>query len=182
MTPSNPDTNAVTNYQQSIYKMSNRSGVLFSPLRPPILPPVLYGTSFNTRATPSYSAANEYPRRKRVMNVELGAKIDSGRSAHEHLSFALFRGVKLNGRSATLTRCCSTSPCCPASVTPPAPRPTIVAITLRWEVFGSYTWIWDAEIGQGCGRRREGAGRRPSLDLETPGHPGAPTDHREVVC
>ncbi len=155
----NLTTNAVTNYQQSIYKMSNRFGVLFQPSDRHSFH-LSYGTSFNTSGdTYSYSAANVDTPPEKSMNVELGAKIDS---ADRRMStrLALFRGVKLNERN--------TDPLLNIAVLSGKRHATgfetdvIGKITPRWEVFGSYTWIWDAEIDKGA-EGAEGVGRRPSL-------------------
>ncbi|MDD3328956.1 MAG: TonB-dependent siderophore receptor [Zoogloea sp.] len=155
----NLGTNAVTNYQQSIYKMSNRFGVLFQPSDRHSFH-LSYGTSFNTSGdTYSYSNATVNTPPEKSMNVELGAKIDS---ADRRMSsrFALFRGVKLNERN--------TDPLLNIAVLSGKRHATgfetdvIGRITPRWEIFGSYTWIWDAEIDKGA-QGAEGEGRRPSL-------------------
>ena len=155
----NLTTNAVTNYQQSIYKMSNRFGVLFQPSDRHSFH-LSYGTSFNTSGdTYSYSAANVNTPPEKSMNVELGAKIDS-EDRRMSTRFALFRGVKLNERN--------TDPLLNIAVLSGKRHATgfetdvIGKITPRWEVFGSYTWIWDAEIDKGA-EGAEGVGRRPSL-------------------
>jgi len=73
---------------------------------------------------------------------------------------ALFRGVKLNERN--------TDPLIPVAVLSGKRHATgfetdvIGKITPRWEIYGSYTWIWDAEIDKGA-EGAEGQGRRPSL-------------------
>ena len=159
-------TNAVTNYQQSIYKMSNRFGLLFQPSDRHSFH-LSYGTSFNTSGdTYSYSTATVNTPPEKSMNVELGAKIDS---ADRRMSsrFALFRGVKLNERN--------TDPLLNIAVLSGKRHATgfetdvIGKITPRWEVYGSYTWIWDAEIDKGA-EGTEGEGRRPSL---IPKHQGS---------
>lgn len=155
----NLTTNAITNYQQSIYKMSNRFGVLFQPTDRHSFH-LSYGTSFNTSGdTYSYSAVNVNTPPEKSMNVELGAKIDS---ADRRMSsrFALFRGVKLNERN--------TDPLLNIAVLSGKRHATgfetdvIGKITPRWELYGSYTWIWDAEIDKGA-EGAEGVGARPSL-------------------
>ena len=155
----NLTTNAITNYQQSIYKMSNRFGVLFQPSDRHSFH-LSYGSSFNTSGdTYSYSAANVNTPPEKSMNVELGAKIDS-EDRRMSSRFALFRGVKLNERN--------TDPLLNIAVLSGKRHATgfetdvIGKITPRWEVFGSYTWIWDAEIDKGA-EGAEGVGRRPSL-------------------
>ncbi|MDD3355205.1 TonB-dependent siderophore receptor [Zoogloea sp.] len=162
----NLNTGAVTNYQQSIYKMSNRFGVLFQPSERHSFH-LSYGTSFNTSGdTYSYSAQNVNTPPEKSMNVELGAKIDS---ADRRMStrFALFRGVKLNERN--------TDPLLNIAVLSGKRHATgfetdvIGKITPRWEVYGSYTWIWDAEIDKGA-EGAEGQGQRPSL---IPKHQGS---------
>ncbi len=155
----NANTGAVTNYQQAIYKMSQRYGVLYQPSDRHSFH-LSYGTSFNTSGdTYSYSAQNVNTPPEKSMNVELGAKIDS---ADRRMSsrFALFRGVKLNERN--------TDPLLNIAVLSGKRHATgfetdvIGKLTPRWEVYGSYTWIWDAEIDKGA-EGAEGQGRRPSL-------------------
>ncbi|KAB2962454.1 MAG: TonB-dependent siderophore receptor [Zoogloea sp.] len=155
----NLGTNAVTHYQQSIYKMSQRFGVLFQPSDRHSFH-LSYGTSFNTSGdTYSYSAANVNTPPEKSMNVELGAKIDS-EDRRMSTRLALFRGVKLNERN--------TDPLLNIAVLSGKRHATgfetdvIGKITPRWEVFGSYTWIWDAEIDKGA-EGAEGVGQRPSL-------------------
>ena len=155
----NLTSGAVSNYQQSIYKMSNRFGVLFQPSDRHSYH-LSYGTSFNTSGdTYSYSAATVNTPPEKSMNLELGAKIDS-EDRRMSSRFALFRGVKLNERN--------TDPLLNIAVLSGKRHATgfetdvIGKITPRWEVFGSYTWIWDAEIDKGA-EGAEGVGRRPSL-------------------
>jgi catecholate siderophore receptor len=155
----NLTTNAVTNYQQSIYKMSNRFGVLYQPSDRHSFH-LSYGTSFNTSGdTYSYSNQTVNTPPEKSMNLELGAKIDSA-DRRMGARFALFRGVKLNERN--------TDPLLNIAVLSGKRHATgfetdlVGKITPRWEVFGSYTWIWDAEIDKGA-EGTEGEGRRPSL-------------------
>ncbi|WP_222862185.1 TonB-dependent receptor [Zoogloea oleivorans] len=162
----NLTTNAVTNYQQSIYKASQRFGVLYQPSDRHSYH-LSYGTSFNTSGdTYSYSTQTVNTPPEKSMNMELGAKIDS---ADRRMSsrFALFRGVKLNERN--------TDPLINIAVLSGKRHATgfetdlIGKITPRWEVYGSYTWIWDAEIDKGA-EGAEGKGTRPSL---IPKHQGS---------
>jgi catecholate siderophore receptor len=155
----NLTTNTVTNYQQSIYKASQRFGVLYQPSDRHSFH-LSYGTSFNTSGdTYSYSAQNVNTPPEKSMNVELGAKIDSA-DRRMGARFALFRGVKLNERN--------TDPLLDIAVLSGKRHATgfetdlVGKITPRWEVFGSYTWIWDAEIDKGA-EGAEGKGTRPSL-------------------
>lgn len=155
----NLTTKAVTNYQQSIYKMSNRFGVLYQPSDRHSFH-LSYGTSFNTSGdTYSYSNQTVNTPPEKSMNLELGAKIDSA-DRRMGARFALFRGVKLNERN--------TDPLINIAVLSGKRHATgfetdlVGKITPRWEVFGSYTWIWDAEIDKGA-EGAEGEGRRPSL-------------------
>ena len=155
----NLTTSAITNYQQSIYKMSNRVGVLFQPSDRHSFH-LSYGTSFNTSGdTYSYSAQNVNTPPEKSMNLELGAKIDS-EDRRMSSRFALFRGVKLNERN--------TDPLLNIAVLSGKRHATgfetdvIGKITSRWELYGSYTWIWDAEIDKGA-EGAEGLGSRPSL-------------------
>ena len=74
--------------------------------------------------------------------------------------FALFRAVKLNERN--------TDPLLNIAVLSGKRHATgfetdvIGKLTPRWELYGSYTWIWDAEIDKGA-EGAEGLGQRPSL-------------------
>ena len=162
----NLTTSAVTHYQQAIYKASQRFGVLYQPSDRHSFH-LSYGTSFNTSGdTYSYSAQNVNTPPEKSMNLELGAKIDS---ADRRMSsrFALFRGVKLNERN--------TDPLLNIAVLSGKRHATgfetdlVGKITPRWEVYGSYTWIWDAEIDKGA-EGAEGRGARPSL---IPKHQGS---------
>jgi catecholate siderophore receptor len=155
----NASTGAVTHYQQAIYKASNRFGVLFQPSDRHSYH-LSYGTSFNTSGdTYSYSAQTVNTPPEKSMNLELGAKIDS---ADRRMSsrFALFRAVKLNERN--------TDPLLNIAVLSGKRHATgfetdvIGKLTPRWELYGSYTWIWDAEIDKGA-EGAEGLGQRPSL-------------------
>ena len=162
----NLTTSAVTHYQQAIYKASQRFGVLYQPSDRHSFH-LSYGTSFNTSGdTYSYSAQNVNTPPEKSMNLELGAKIDS---ADRRMSsrFALFRGVKLNERN--------TDPLINIAVLSGKRHATgfetdlVGKITPRWEVYGSYSWIWDAEIDKGA-EGAEGRGARPSL---IPKHQGS---------
>ena len=91
-------TNAVTNYQQSIYKMSNRFGVLFQPSDRHSFH-LSYGTSFNTSGDAyQYDAgtANVDPEKSR--NIELGGRIES-EDKRFSTRFALFHSTKYNERN-----------------------------------------------------------------------------------
>ncbi|NML27873.1 TonB-dependent siderophore receptor [Zoogloea sp. G-4-1-14] len=150
---------STSQYEQAIYKWSQRYGVMYQPSELHSFH-LSYATSFNTSGdTYSYSAATVNTPPEKSMNLELGAKLDS---ADRRMStrLALFRGVKLNERN--------TDPLIPVAVLSGKRHATgfetdvIGKITPRWEVFGSYTWIWDAEIDKGA-EGAEGEGRRPSL-------------------
>jgi catecholate siderophore receptor len=156
---SNTNVASFSKYEQAIYKWSQRYGVMYQPSDRHSFH-LSYATSFNTSGdTYSYSAATVDTPPEKSMNLELGAKIDS---ADRRMSsrFALFRGVKLNERN--------TDPLINVAVLSGKRHATgfetdvIGKITPRWEVYGSYTWIWDAEIDKGA-EGAEGQGRRPSL-------------------
>jgi catecholate siderophore receptor len=156
--------NAVTNYQQAIYKMSKRFGVLFQPSDRHSFH-LSYGTSFNTSGdTYSYSAVNTPP--EKSMNVELGAKIDS---ADRRMSsrFALFRGVKLNERN--------TDPLLNIAVLSGKRHAT----GFETDVIGKITPRWESMAptpGSGTPRSTRApkvpkARAAPVADPEAPGHP-----------
>ena len=156
---SNTNVQSMSQYEQAIYKWSQRYGVLYQPTDRHSFH-LSYGTSFNTSGdTYSYSAQTVDTPPEKSMNLELGAKIDS---ADRRLGtrFALFRGVKLNERNV--------DPLINLAVLSGKRHSTgfetdvIGKITPRWEVYGSYTWIWDAEIDKGA-EGAEGKGQRPSL-------------------
>ncbi|WP_374263627.1 TonB-dependent receptor [Zoogloea sp.] len=153
---------AVTHYQQAIYKPSQRLGLLYQPSERESYH-LSYATSFNTSGdTYSYSAATVDVPPEKAINMELGGRIESA-SRNLSTRFALFRGVKLNERN--------TDPLVPSIITLSGKRHATgidmdVAgkITPRWEIFASYTWIWDAEIDKKSPTNNdEQQGQRPSL-------------------
>ncbi|WP_298621720.1 TonB-dependent siderophore receptor [uncultured Zoogloea sp.] len=158
----NLTTGAVTHYQQAIYKPSQRVGLLYQPSERESYH-LSYATSFNTSGdTYSYSAATVNVPPEKAINVELGGRIENA-SRTMSTRMALFRGVKLNERN--------TDPLVPSIITLSGKRHATgldmdVAgkITPRWEIFGSYTWIWDAEIDvKSPTNNDEQQGQRPSL-------------------
>lgn len=153
---------ASAHYQQAIYKPSQRVGLLYQPndLQSYHLS---YATSFNTSGdTYSYSAATVDVPPEKAINVELGGRFELP-SRGMTSRVALFRGVKLNERN--------TDPLIPSVITLSGKRHATgidfdVAglITPRWEIFASYTWIWDAEIDQKSPTNNdEQQGQRPAL-------------------
>lgn len=162
----NLTTKAITNFQQSIYKWSQRVGALYQP-SPLQSFHLSYATSFNTSGdTYSYSTQNVNTPPEKSMNLELGAKIDSA-DRRFSTRYALFRAVKLNERN--------TDPLINLSVLSGKRHSTGAEfdftgrITPRWEMWGSYMWIWDAEIDKGA-VDGEAQGARPSL---VPKHSGS---------
>lgn len=93
----NASTGAVTDYQQAIYKASNRFGVLFQPSDRHSYH-LSYGTSFNTSGdTYSYSAQTVNTPPEKSMNLELGAKIDSADRRMSSRSPVLLLGQSMSG-------------------------------------------------------------------------------------
>lgn len=152
---------------QAFYKASQRVGVLYQPSDRQSFH-LSYATSFNTAAdTYSYSASSPKDADpEKSANFELGAKLDSA-DRRVSTRLALFRAVKFNERN--------TDPLISAGVLSKKRHATgfemdaAGRITPRWEVYGSYTWIWDAEIDKPADGQ-ELYGQRPSL---IPKHQGS---------
>jgi catecholate siderophore receptor len=141
----------------AIYKMSKRFGVLFQPSDRHSFH-LSYGTSFNTSGdTYSYSAAGEHPARE---EHERRARRQDRlrRPPHEQPLRPVPRGQaqRAQHRPAAQHR----------GAVRQAPRHRLRDRRDRQDhpalgVYGSYTWIWDAEIDKGAEGAEEG--RRPSL-------------------
>jgi catecholate siderophore receptor len=129
-----------------------------------------WGTSFNTSAdTYSYSAnsANTPPEQSR--NIELGAKLDSADKMYS-TRFAIFQSTKYNERNTDPDSAATQFLLSGQRHTTGLEVDITGRITPKWEVFGSYMWMPDANIdvsnATGNGARQ---GERPGL---TPIHSG----------
>jgi catecholate siderophore receptor len=155
-----------TSYTMKVSEISKRLGVLYQPNE---LQSYHFSaaTSFNTSGeTYSLSAANQDLPPEQSINLELGAKIDSADKQFT-TRVALFHSTKLHERN--------TDPLITNLVTLSGKRhvagfeiDVTGMITPKWEIYGSYMWIPDANIDIGVAGS-EGQGTRPSL---TPEHSG----------
>jgi catecholate siderophore receptor len=156
-------------YQQTIGDWSQRVGVLYQPTALSSYH-FSWGTSFNTSAdTYSYSAnsANTPPEQSR--NIELGAKLDSADKMYS-TRFAIFQSTKYNERNTDPDSAATQFLLSGQRHTTGLEVDITGRITPKWEVFGSYMWMPDANIdvsnATGNGARQ---GERPGL---TPIHSG----------
>ena len=156
-------------YQQTIGDWSQRLGVLYQPTALSSYH-FSWGTSFNTSAdTYSYSAnsANTPPEQSR--NIELGAKLDSADKMYS-TRFAIFQSTKYNERNTDPDSAATQFLLSGQRHTTGLEVDITGRITPKWEVFGSYMWMPDANIdvsnATGNGARQ---GERPGL---TPIHSG----------
>ena len=158
---------AVTDYQQNIYKFSHRFGALYQPA-PRLSIHFSYGTSFNTSGdTYSYSAETVNTPPEESRNIEVGARIDSADRRFTH-RFAVFRTTKFHERN--------TDPLLDVAVLSGKRHAAGFEwdfsgyLTPRWEIYGSYMWMPIAKIDKAApGGRGEQEGERPAL---TPKHSG----------
>jgi catecholate siderophore receptor len=160
-----PGPVTTTSYEQSIYKWSERVGVLFQPNAYQSYH-VSWGTSFNTSGdTYSYSAATVDTPPEESRNIEIGAKLDSEDRRFSN-RFAWFRSTKFNERN--------TDPLLNIAVLTGKRHATGMEwdfsgyLTPKWEVYGSYMWMPFAVVDEGA-ESGEDEGERPSL---TPKHSG----------
>jgi catecholate siderophore receptor len=156
-------------YQQTIGDWSQRVGVLYQPTALSSYH-FSWGTSFNTSAdTYSYSAnsANTPPEQSR--NIELGTKLDSADKMYS-TRFAIFQSTKYNERNTDPDSAATQFLLSGQRHTTGLEVDITGRITPKWEVFGSYMWMPDANIdvsnATGNGARQ---GERPGL---TPIHSG----------
>jgi catecholate siderophore receptor len=171
------DNGPKTSYQMKVGEWSKRAGVLFQPNDLQSFH-FSYGTSFNTSGdTYSLGASNVDTPPEQSVNLELGAKLDSADKRFT-TRLALFRATKKNERN--------TDPLLPV-VTLTGSRYVLGVeidiagrLTPKWEVFGSFTWMPDAQVSKAApcpvtgscsqGAAGERVGDRPAL---TPVHSGS---------
>lgn len=154
-----------TSYSMKVSEVSKRVGVLY---QPNALHSYHFSaaTSFNTSGEAySLSANNQDIPPEQSINLELGAKLDSGDKRFT-TRLALFRSTKLHERN--------TDPLVNLVTLSGKRHVTGFEIdvagklTAQWEIYGSYMWIPEANIDIGVAGS-EGQGTRPSL---TPEHSG----------
>ncbi|MDD2881820.1 MAG: TonB-dependent siderophore receptor [Rhodoferax sp.] len=162
------NTNVASNasYQMKVSELSKRLGVLYQPneLRSYHFSAA---TSFNTSGDAySLGASNADTPPEQSINIELGAKLDSADKRFT-TRVALFQSTKLHERN--------TDPLVNL-VTLSGKRHVVGAeidisgrLTPKWEIYGSYMWMPEANIDIGVAGS-EGEGTRPS---NTPCHSGS---------
>lgn len=157
------------NYHQSINKLSKRVGVLFQPNALQSFH-FSYGTSFNTSGdTYSYSPLSVSVPPESSQNLELGAKLDS-EDGRVSTRVALFRATKMHERNTDVDSAATQYELSGKRHAMGIDIDVTGQITEEWEIYGSYTWIPEAEIDEksatSFGNRK---GDRPGL---TPRHSG----------
>lgn len=157
------------NYHQSINKLSKRLGVLFQPNALQSYH-FSYGTSFNTSGdTYSYSPLSVNVPPESSQNLELGAKLDS-EDGRMSTRLALFRATKLHERNTDVDSAATQFELSGKRHAMGFDMDITGQITDEWEIYGSYTWIPEAEVDEksatSFGNRK---GDRPGL---TPRHSG----------
>lgn len=163
---SNTNVASQASYQMKVSELSKRVGVLFQPNE---LHSYHFSaaTSFNTSGdTYSLGASNVDTPPEQSINVEFGAKLDSADKRFT-TRVAVFQSTKLHERNTDPTV---------ALVTLSGKRHVAGAeidisgrLTPRWEIYGSYMWMPEANIDEGVAGS-EGQGTRPS---NTPYHSGS---------
>lgn len=156
-------------YKQSIDKLSKRLGVLFQPNALQSYH-FSYGTSFNTSGdTYSYSPQTVNVAPESSQNLELGAKLDS-EDGRVSTRLALFRATKMHERNTDVDSAATQYELSGKRHAMGIDIDITGQITDAWEIYGSYTWIPEAEIDEksatSFGNRK---GDRPGL---TPKHSG----------
>jgi catecholate siderophore receptor len=153
---------------------SQRAGVLFQPT-PLSSFHVSYGTSFNTSGEAyQFDALGSNTPPEKSRNFELGAKLDS-ESGHATLRLALFHATKYNERNRDEESVSPTNYVLSGQRHAAGIEIDIAGrLTPKWEVFGSYAFIPDAEVDKassvnGSTLTGETVGQRPGL---TPRHSG----------
>ena len=163
---SNTNVASQSSYQMRVSELSKRVGVLYQPNE---LHSYHFSaaTSFNTSGDAySLGASNVDTPPEQSINVEFGAKLDSADKRFT-TRVAVFQSTKLHERNTDPTV---------ALVTLSGKRHVAGAeidisgrLTPRWEIYGSYMWMPEANIDEGVAGS-EGQGTRPS---NTPYHSGS---------
>lgn len=154
-----PGPVTTTRYRMDVSEFSGRLGVLYQPSDRHSYH-FSVANSFNTSGDAySLSAANQNIPPEESINIELGAKLDSA-DRQWTSRFALFHAVKLHERNTDpLVNLVTLSGKRHASG---MEIEVSGRLTPKWEVFGTYVWIPEAEIDKGVSGS-EGQGTRPSL-------------------
>jgi len=159
-------------YDQTISEWSRRFGVLFQPT-PYQSYHLSYGTSFNTSGD-TYSYAGNASARERAANtppessenIELGAKLDWAEGRYT-TRLALFHAVKKNERNTDATSVTDGNSYLLSAQRHSTGFEVDLAgkITPAWEIYGSYTWIPDAQVDKTASANSFGnrEGDRPGL-------------------
>jgi catecholate siderophore receptor len=157
---------ATSSYEMNVSELSKRVGVLYQPNE---LHSYHFSaaTSFNTSGDAySLGASNADTPPEQSINIELGAKLDT-EDKRFTTRVAVFQSTKLHERNTDPTV---------ALVTLSGKRHVVGAeidfsgrLTSRWEIYGSYMWMPEANIDEGVAGS-EGQGTRPS---NTPYHSGS---------
>ena len=175
--PNATDNGAKTSYRMEVGEWSQRVGALYQPNDRQSFH-VSAATSFNTSGDAySLGASNVDTPPEQSVNLELGAKLDSADKRFT-TRLALFRSTKKNERN--------TDPLLPVVTLTGERHVTGLEIdiagrlTPKWEIYGSYTWMPDAEVDKAAPCPPSGActqavagerpGDRPAL---TPEHSGS---------
>jgi catecholate siderophore receptor len=158
-------------FDQSISEWSRRFGVLYQPTLQQSYH-LSYGTSFNTSGDTYSYAGNTPAARERASNtppessenIELGAKLDWAEGRYT-TRLALFHAVKKNERNTDATSVTGDSYLLSGKRHSTGFELDIAGkLTSKWEVYGSYTWIPEAEVDESAstsfGNRK---GERPGL-------------------
>ncbi len=153
---------------------SERLGVLYQPTALSSFH-ISYGTSFNTSGDAyQYDAQGSNTPPERSRNFELGAKLDSD-NGNATLRLALFLATKFNERNRDETSVGPTNYVLSGQRHAAGVEVDIAGrITPKWEIYGSYAFIPDAEVDKassvlGTTLTGETVGQRPGL---TPRHSG----------
>jgi catecholate siderophore receptor len=153
---------------------SHRLGVLYQPT-PLSSFHFSYGTSFNTSGDAyQYDVLGSNTPPERSRNLELGTKLDS-ESGNATLRLALFHSTKYNERNRDETSVGPTNYVLSGQRHAAGFEMDIAGrITPQWEIYGSYAFIFDAEVDKassvlGTSLIGETVGQRPGL---TPRHTG----------
>lgn len=153
---------------------SQRAGVLFQPT-PLASFHFSYGTSFNTSGDAyQFDAPGSNTPPEKSRNFELGAKLDNA-TGNATLRLALFHATKTNERNRDEESVSPTNYVLSGQRHAAGIEIDIAGrLTPKWEVFGSYAFIPDAEVDKassvnGTTLTGETVGQRPGL---TPRHSG----------
>ncbi|UUX96060.1 TonB-dependent receptor [Aquabacterium sp. J223] len=132
-------------YQQRISAVSKRLGVLYQPT-PLQSFHFSWGTSFNTSGdTYSYNTQNANTPPEESQNIELGARLDT-EDRRFTTRFALFRTTKTNERNTDVDTAADRLLLSGKRHATGIEADVTGRLTPKWEVFGSYMWLFDAKV------------------------------------